>query len=342
MPKKPSVYVEGYNRLPDGRNIWMFQATEEDGGEFGYSFEPWLDSSPSSRGEPDSKDWCGPDWVKSAPSIKRLREEAQPGDWVFLYQAQPNQAFLGLARMSRGGYAKGRNPSPSDFSWFDLDWWLRIPPLARADVAASPDLADMEFLHMRQGTIFRVAARQAELLLGLMRLSKAQQADIARAWGTRFAGGNKVSAAGQGSGNKRGGGAGYQQDVEARLALERYSVDRATRYYRHLGWRVEEFGKPFDLRCLKGRSELHVEVKGTTTDGANVRLTSNEVDDARNPNWRTDLFVVSDIELARGPKGLSLSGGRSLVIENWSPEANRLAPKEFIYSVPLRRAKTVK
>ena len=62
-------------------------------------------------------------------------------------------------------------------------------------------------------------------------------------------------------------------------------------------WDVEDVhgAESYDLICRRGDGEVkHVEVKGTTTDGAEVILTPNEVRHARD-NLRTALFVLSNI-----------------------------------------------
>jgi hypothetical protein len=59
-------------------------------------------------------------------------------------------------------------------------------------------------------------------------------------------------------------------------------VAAATSHLQWLGYHVEDVGatESYDLDCSKEKDELHVEVKGTTTDGLAVLLTPNEV--ARN------------------------------------------------------------
>jgi hypothetical protein len=55
----------------------------------------------------------------------------------------------------------------------------------------------------------------------------------------------------------------------------------------------------YDLRCELGGDDLHVEVKGTTSDGDRVLLTRNEVSHARDWYPRVALIVVSCIELIK-------------------------------------------
>jgi predicted RNA-binding protein with PUA-like domain len=320
----------------------MFQANDDPKLDYGYSFHEWFDETPTSEGQPVNDHWCGPEWVKSAPSIARLRDEVAPGDWVFIYQAQPDQAILGLARMASKGYVDKRRRQGNSPTWFDMDWWMKTPALDRARIVATPQLKNMEFLRMRQGTIFRVSPNEAETLLGMMTLTPKQRREVSRAWDAplvpEFTEGD-LSAQSQFPVGSRT--AGFQQDSETRVVVERHAVVQAIKYYEAEGWTVKELGKPYDLHCEKGKRVLHVEVKGTTTDGGSVRLTVNEVEDARDREWRSDLFVVADIRLKRSGGKVQAEGGNAFVLQNWAPSDKHLAPKEFLYSVPITGRRSV-
>ena len=75
-------------------------------------------------------------------------------------------------------------------------------------------------------------------------------------------------------------------------------------------WDVEDVHgtKSYDLICRRCDEIKHVEVKGTTTDGAEVILTLNEVKHARE-NPCTALFVVSDITVERADDGIVIATG---------------------------------
>lgn len=128
--------------------------------------------------------------------------------------------------------------------------------------------------------------------------------------------------------------ANLMDDPICRAIVERVAVDRAIFYYEGEGFMVEEKGKPFDLLCIRGNVVVHVEVKGTTRDGSRVVLTRNEVLDAQDPGWRSDLFVVSGIELRLENGGWVGHGGEVLRIEAWSPAEEDLVPTQYEYSVP--------
>ena len=80
----------------------------------------------------------------------------------------------------------------------------------------------------------------------------------------------------------------------------RHQLARA--WYESEGFVVEDTSGtcPYDLRCTKGDAEVRVEVKGTRGDGSTVEVTIGEVVNARGNGWRTDLFIVSRIEIVRG------------------------------------------
>lgn len=135
-------------------------------------------------------------------------------------------------------------------------------------------------------------------------------------------------------------GQGRQQDPLLRKAIEDYAVDAATAYYRDelRATDIEVLGKPYDLKLRVDGQERHVEVKGTTVDGAvRVVLTVNEVEHAR--RWpRTDLFVLDGVRYTVVNGNYQLAGGQRRVWRDWAPDERALHPTEFIYDLPLTGA----
>ena len=108
-------------------------------------------------------------------------------------------------------------------------------------------------------------------------------------------------------------------------------MDRASAHYASLGWQVEDVSRhqPFDLRCIRDGAELHVEVKGTTTAGAEIRLTEGEVRHARSFP-ATALFVFSSIRVNREPNGAdAVQGGADLVVDPWHLSESSLTPTHY-------------
>lgn len=127
---------------------------------------------------------------------------------------------------------------------------------------------------------------------------------------------------------------GYEQDPEMRSAVELYAESIAKEHYVSLGFRVRKFGKPFDLLCEKESESIHVEVKGSRTKLDTVILTINEVSDAENVEWQSDLFVVDQIVVERVGNELVARGGIARVIQKWVPAKEMLAPSQFKYRLP--------
>lgn len=86
---------------------------------------------------------------------------------------------------------------------------------------------------------------------------------------------------------------GFLLDSELRMALEKYSMDAATRYFASLGYKVENHSKnhPYDLKCSGSKATLYVEVKGTQTNGKGIILTHGEVEFARLHSDHMALFI---------------------------------------------------
>ena len=135
--------------------------------------------------------------------------------------------------------------------------------------------------------------------------------------------------------------AGYENDSAKRRSVEKWAMDFATKHYENEDFKVDDISPKklgYDLRCRRKKEEVHVEVKGTTTKGAMVEVTSNEVDHARTSEcpWRTDLFIVSNIKITKTKDGPKASGGVQHLIKNWKPKPNdkRLKPIRYRYTVP--------
>jgi len=134
---------------------------------------------------------------------------------------------------------------------------------------------------------------------------------------------------------RKGQGRGLNQ-VE-RQAVERHAMELAKAYYKARWREVEDVSatRSYDLECRSGRRSLHVEVKGTTGDGASILLTSNEVAHAQAEAPHVALFVVTRIELQRqGNKAPVVRGGVTRSLEPWDLNAGNLSPVAFQWWVP--------
>lgn len=134
---------------------------------------------------------------------------------------------------------------------------------------------------------------------------------------------------------RRRGGQGRGLSAEERRAVERRAMDLAIAHYERRWKSVRDVGgtECFDLECQSGRQVLRVEVKGTTGGGDSVLLTANEVEHARTQAPHMALFVVSEIQLDRGPEPVA-SGGIVRILEPWDIGTCRLRAVAFECALP--------
>jgi len=140
---------------------------------------------------------------------------------------------------------------------------------------------------------------------------------------------------------QRGTGQGFQRDQEVKMKVEVHAMNMATEYYAGKGWTVRDVHsrESYDLLCLRDGEVKHVEVKGTTEDGAMVLLTPPEVRHARE-NPYTALFVLSNVRVESTEDGtINATGGVRHLNDPWHIDDGTLTPLGFKYQVPAQRAK---
>jgi hypothetical protein len=127
----------------------------------------------------------------------------------------------------------------------------------------------------------------------------------------------------------RSKGQGFARSPEERRALEHHAMAAARRHFLELGFKVEDVSarRSYDLLCQRGSKELHVEVKGTTTDGDAIVLTNNEVKHACSSNNSRALFILHSIHL----KAKKASRGKQRVFLPWKLQQKLLTPISFTY-----------
>lgn len=139
---------------------------------------------------------------------------------------------------------------------------------------------------------------------------------------------------------KKRSGQGFRIGVAERQAIEQYAMQVAIAHYEEQGWSVEDVSATcsYDLMCKRnGGEELHVEVKGTTSDGKQILLTANEVEHARYRYPHVALFVLTNIKIERTSTGeIRPSGGEKLPIDQWNVDEGVLTPLAYAYIVPKR------
>jgi hypothetical protein len=134
-------------------------------------------------------------------------------------------------------------------------------------------------------------------------------------------------------------GQGFRITPVARRAVEQHAMQEVEAYYRRQGWDVDASvaaTECFDLRCTRGTTELHVEVKGTTSTGEAILLTRNEVAHARQQYPAVSLAIVGNIQIDPGDPPRA-HGGELAIIEPWRIDDGTLDSLAFSYEVPLPR-----
>ncbi len=121
-----------------------------------------------------------------------------------------------------------------------------------------------------------------------------------------------------------------------RTAIERRAVRVATDHLKAQGYGVKDVGatQSYDLDARRGGERLYVEVKGSTSNAAEVILTKNEVDLHTKVHPATMLLVVSAIELNRDSDPPEATGGALHQIHPWKIAEEDLTPIAFRYVVP--------
>ncbi|TQM78118.1 uncharacterized protein DUF3883 [Saccharothrix saharensis] len=135
---------------------------------------------------------------------------------------------------------------------------------------------------------------------------------------------------------RRSTGQGFGLDQAARTAVESHAVARAVLYLRAQGFAVRDVGavESYDLDATRPGERVYVEVKGTTSTGAEVVLTHNEVRLNADRYPHTMLIVVSDIDLDRDATPPRAQGGRMRVVHPWHAAGEDLTPLAYRYRVP--------
>jgi|TARA_B110000971_G_scaffold194775_1_gene208705 hypothetical protein len=101
-------------------------------------------------------------------------------------------------------------------------------------------------------------------------------------------------------------------------AIEKHAEELTKEYLKNKKFKnFQFFGKPYDILCDDGSTELRVEVKGTKGKGFKVNITRNEILHSRdecnpkhNQNTKVILSIVNDIRTQLKNKKWLASGGQ--------------------------------
>jgi len=136
---------------------------------------------------------------------------------------------------------------------------------------------------------------------------------------------------------KRRSGQGFLLTAAERRAIELHSVRLATEHFEAEGWSVKDVGtkESYDLLLSRGEERLHIEVKGTVSEGAQVILTRAEVEKQRKLAPHNGLVVVHSITLDRTSTPPTASGGVLHCVSPWGIEDEDLTVVSYIYRTGL-------
>lgn len=284
---------------------------------------------------------ANPDRYRIREAVGGLREdlwtvgasEVSYGDRVLIWQSLDKQGRRGIVALGEVVGERAILRDEDNPYWVDAEDGRLELPRVRIRYSLSPRLplwlgasvADqlMESLSVsraRGGTVFRVTSDQwsglMELIGGWPGVSEEAEdlQELSREW---VAG---RPSAGQGRGLSQA----------ANSAVEQHAMSLATKYFQSRGMKVVDVSKraSYDLLCSDAEAEFHVEVKGTTTSGDSLLLTSNEVQLSESADCA--LVLVADIHLEKRQSQVpDASGGRIYLIQPWKAGEHSLKPLTY-------------
>ena len=134
----------------------------------------------------------------------------------------------------------------------------------------------------------------------------------------------------------RSRGQGFASSPQVRKAVDTLAMGAATAHFEAKGFLIKDVSgnHPYDLEGVRGDELLHIEVKGTQTEGSKVFLTKNEVRHARERAGQVALFVLHSVEVTGDEETPVASGGVARVFWPWAVDDGELTALSFSYVVP--------
>jgi len=263
------------------------------------------------------------------------RNDVNPGDQAIIWQTLNSDGHRGIVAFAEViGTPEVRADESNPFWVAPNDGrepTSRVPvnyfvpdslPLWVDETETGAFLQSLSVARARGGTVFVVTPQQWVRITTLAPFpQRAAQRDVEQQLRPRSSG-----ATGQG----------YGLTALERQAVENHSMFLAMSYLRSEWASVSDVSvaRSYDLHCSSGSDELRVEVKGTTTLGEQIVLTSNEVREARRQGYA--LFLVAEIELDRSdPTKPVASGGIARMFSPWAPADANLKPTSYACDIDL-------
>jgi hypothetical protein len=211
-------------------------------------------------------------------------------------------------------------------NYHEVDFWR---PIAESGVR----LPRGEFPGARQHTFYAYRRSDMARWLGIPTTAFSKPFDLSR----RSTGGALASA--ESLGVEEGHwteSQGWERDPEKRKAREKAAVQAAKEKYEGDGYRLIEGRrkkKPFDLHFRKDGRDLHIEVKGTESDGKKVIVTRGERKHWKKTEADMKLFVLPNIKLNNALKVVSHGEPFTMSLKDCKAVESRLEPTHYELTV---------
>ena len=111
-------------------------------------------------------------------------------------------------------------------------------------------------------------------------------------------------------------------------------MDKVEKIWRKNGWKVEDVSMikgGCDFKFSKGSEIVYCEVKGTTTAGDSIILTSREVEKMKERYPNSALYIVYGIRLDKSKDPPVATFGSIKKKYPWEIEDNKLKAKDYYY-----------
>lgn len=137
-------------------------------------------------------------------------------------------------------------------------------------------------------------------------------------------------------GRSKGNAQGFLLNAQERRVIELHAMDLARKHLVKEGYHCTDTSAslPYDFLARKATSSIVVEVKGTTSRGASIFLTANELEIHKASHPDNCLIVVHSIELHRENGGACHATG-GVLVEHRSWDVGAVAIKPLAYQITL-------
>ncbi len=261
------------------------------------------------------------------------RSQINKGDRVLIWKAQGHQNNRGIVGLGEAISDIFLSDDIDNPYWIDPKgsvekksrvWFQYYEhpslPMWLGESSYDEFLSSLNVARSRGGAVFRVSATEWNKLIDILGYWPGDTVDVRET--------KEMIRALSRSGRKYGQG--FDLLAENRNVIEIYAMNIAIEYFRELKYEVKDVSSfaSYDLFCKREDGNLHVEVKGTKSEGDSIILTENEVKISQQE--RCVLFVVSNINLKRNEEGhLKAEGGIVRIIDPWRVDEHILQPISY-------------